>query len=352
MRALAAALAALTVGGCAGAVAAPETYDLETRRPGAELAFVRGTAGWRLSTVPPRYPYNSETTPRFDGLSGAGSDAPFGCGLEVVKRGYLSVVRGRLICAMGQADGVLQLRPIGRGDYTRVYDATAVSGPMTVIANQYGQRQVAVMTLDARGDIALIRRLPEGVRPDQAAVLPSGRVAVLHTDAGSCVWSVFAFEDGGVRETSRTEADHRYQCQSALSGGRLIRDQVTGQAYVRMKHPAPNMLYRIHDNGTGSPATLVTDDFTAGMTGEPRLETALNGALYFTLATNSGPLAGRYDPASNRTETVDLTSPTGRWQDTARLTGFMVGEEAGDPPRMTLLQRSGETTLVSMRISD
>lgn len=327
--------------------------DPATRLPDGDLAFMHSEAGWRLSTAPPRFPYNSDTTPRFDGMSGAGSDAPFGCGLEPVKRGYFSVVRGRLICAMGRADGALHLRPIGRGVYTRVYDATAVSGPLTVIAHRYGQPQVAVMTVNSLGEPAVIGRLPERLRPDQTAVLPSGRVAVLHRDDGSCVWSVFAFEDGSVRETSRTPADHPYQCQSANFGARLIRDQVTGEAYLRMRHPAPNMLYRINDNGTSSPATLVTQDFAAGMTGDPQLETALDGALYFALPTVSGPLAGRYDVASNRTGTVDLTSPTGRWQDTARLTGFMIGEEAGDPPRMTMMQpRSGETTLVSMRVPD
>lgn len=349
MRALASLVALFTLTGCASYLA--EAYDLTMNRPGAELAFMRGEAGWRLSTVPPLFPYNSEVAPRFDGMSGAGSDTPFGCGLGAVKAGYFSGARGRLVCAVGQTEGVVHLQPVGRGVYRRVYDATRMSGRLTVIAHPYGGQQAVVMTVIPGGEPSVTGRLPENLNPDQAAVLPSGRIAALHRDNGACVWSVFAFEDGVAREISRVSADHPFQCSSSSSGLRLLRDQATGEAYLRMRHPVSRMLYRIGDNGTQSPATLVTEDFAVGATSDPDLETVLNGALYFRLHTASGQLAGRYHMASNRTGTVDLTSPTGRWQDAAQLTGFMVGEAASDPPRMTLMDaRSGETTLVAMRI--
>lgn len=351
MKRLVLVAAALALAACANAPVAAD--DPATRLPDEPVAFVHGEGGWRLSTVPPRFPYNAETTPRFDGLSGAGSPAAFGCGLEPVRRGYFSTTRGRLICAIGLADGGLRLWAVGSADYTRVYDATVVSGRRTVVAHQYGQTRVAVLTVTPEGEAAVIGRLPEQMRPDQAALLPSGRIAVLHRDGDACVWSVIAFEDGNPREIARAGADHRYQCQSSSSSARLIRDQVSGEAYVRMRYPAPNMLYRIRDNGAAGPATLVSDDFTGGRTGDPQMETAIRGAVYFSLPNVAGAVAGRYDIASGRTGTMDLTSPTGRWQDAPRLTGFMTGEAPGDPPRITLMDlRSGRTTLAPVRVAD
>lgn len=351
MTRLALATAALALAACADAPVA--TYDPAMRLPDEPVAFVHGEGGWRLSTVPPRFPYGAETTPRFDGLSGAGTPGAFGCGLEPVRRGYFSTVRGRLICAMGQADGGLRLRAVSSADYTRVYDAAVVSGRTTVVAHPYGQTRVVVMTVTPAGGAAVIGRLPEQMRPDQAALLPSGRIAVLHRDGDACVWSVFTIEDGNPRETARAGADHRYQCQSSSSSTRLIRDQVSGEAYIRMRHPAPNMLYRIGDNGAAGPATRVSDDFTGGRTGDPQIETAIRSSVYFSLPNVAGPVAGRYDIASGQTRTMDMTSPTGRWQDAPRLTGFMIGEASGDPPRMTLMDlRSGETTLATVRVGD
>ena len=345
-------LAALLLTGCGGGVAAPPPTLIATDVPGEPLAFMNGEGGWVLSRIPPRFPYSVTIGPTFDVMSGAGGSTPFGCGITSRQGGYFSGPRGRLTCVSRQRDGQLRLAVLGNGQVSRVYDAAPVRDQFQVVAQASGRAGVTITTVSSTGDLIDSIALDRRWSPDQAVLLHTGRLALLHRTDGRCLWTVLERAADAYVVVSEAPADHAYHCHASSQGAGLFRDQISGQAYVRFRQPTSNALYRIDDNGQATPATRLTPDLARDMTStdgaDANLLTALNGSIYFRLSTEAGPIAGRYDTASGRTTTMPLTSPSGHWNDAARLTGFMLGEH-GDTIRMALMQpRSGETVLRPM----
>ncbi|NBW08047.1 MAG: hypothetical protein EBR82_08465 [Caulobacteraceae bacterium] len=335
---LLALVSALLVSACAapGQQIQPLTLDAQ----GAEPVFLLDAGGWKLSPARPVFPIDDSGWPALTGMSGAATASPFGCGLADVHADYFSPRRGRLACVLRGADGRLRLtRLAGRTSFYRVYDAAPSEQGYIVVTRPYRSRAAQVMTLSADGELLRSVELPDAYdwSPDQIALLPTGRILVLTRTAAACEWRVLERSGDTFRTVSTTPADHVFQCQTAdHGGGGLIRDQATGQIYLRQFYPDKNALYRLDDNtdrGRG-PATLAVRDMAAllpmDVGSEPAKVAVLNGALYFEAPSVSGPIVVRYDLATERLGRTDLRAANGRWQDAGRVQGLMLTGRAGD----------------------
>ena len=349
-----AALAALLLAACGGSAVAPPPVEIV---PAGERALMRWENGWRLSLAPPRFPYNRETVV-FDGMSGAGTGAPFGCGVEYGTGSYLSVARGPLLCATGQPGGGVRVARVGGALHSRVLDAVSMPDGLTVVTTRTGGVAAAVITLSPEGDIRRETLLPERGM-DQAVILPSGRLAVLRREADGCFWTVFDLAGEAPRPLSRTPADHAYQCQSAHSARTVIRDQITGEAYLYFDHPGPRRLYRVGEPGPGGPAVLAAADIAEGVPlnegSDPRLLTVNDGVLLFTAGRNEtfGPRIGVRDLATGRSGYVDL--PGSRSSDPSangRVIAFMPPAALRESPRVVLQHpRTGYSTIETIDLA-
>jgi len=340
----------------AAACAAPaqQIQPLALDANGAEPVFLLNSGGWTLSPARPAFPL-TESQPALGGISGAATASPFGCGLVDVHGGYFSGDRGRLACVSRGPDGRLRLtRLAGRVDYSRVYDAAPSDGGHVVIARPYKSRIAQVMTLSADGELLRSVELPDAYdwSPDQIALLPTGRILVLTRTAGACEWRVLERSGDTFRTVSVTPADHVFQCQTASRGEEIIRDQASGQAYIRQFYPDKNALYRLDDNtdqGRG-PATLAVRDMAAllplDVGSQPAMVTVLDGALYYEAPSVSGPIVVRYDLATERLSRTDLRAVSGRWLDAGRVQGLMLTGRAGDRMQVAVMT---PTTAIEVR---
>ncbi|GEM_PF-1811643 len=347
-----AVLAALLLAGCGGSAVTPPPVEVV---PAGERALMRWENGWRLSLAPPRFPYNQETVV-FDAMSGAGTSAPFGCGLEARQTGYFAIRRAPLICAAGRLDGALRVAPVGDDLHTRVLDAAPTQDGLTVLTTRAGA--IAVITLSPEGDIRRQTLLPyRGV--DQAVILPSGRLVVLSREADGCAWTTFDLTGEAPRELSRSPADHPWQCQSAHSARTVIRDQTTGEAYLHFDHPGPRLLYRIGEPGPGGPAVLAAADIADGVPltegSDPRLLTVNDGVLLFSAGRNGtfGPRIGVRDLAAGRGGYVDLPgSGSSHPSANTRIIAFMPPGVPGAAPRVVLMHpHTGHSTIETIDVS-
>ncbi|MGV9008890.1 hypothetical protein [Brevundimonas sp.] len=342
------ALAVATLAGCSSSGSAPPVW-IDTAKPGAELAFMRAEAGWKLSLSPPRFPYNIGVGPELEGLSGAGSPSAFGCGLTSLTSNYFSGRRGRLACLIGQADGRLLQATIGSSTVSRVHDATPIQGDRQVIAQFVGTAGPSILTLSPDGTVTNAVVLDRRWRPDQAVILRTGRIALSQRTEGRCTWYVLERRGATYSVVSETPADASNQCHASGSGGGILRDQVNGELYAHFGYPSENTLYKIDDNGARGPLQILTPDLAAGApsgAGDASLMIAHDGTIYFGLTTPAGPVLGRHTVTSGRTTFTDLTASTGRWQDTARLTGFIIGDDPAAAPLAALMNlQTGETAL-------
>jgi hypothetical protein len=345
MRLLAIASAFL-VAACATPAARMEPPPLDAN--GAEPVFLLNSGSWTLSPARPVFPLTG-SPPALRGMSGAATSTPFGCGLADIRYSYFAGERGRLACVSRGADGRLRLiRLADRTPYYRVYDAAQSDGGYVVVARPYGSRVVRVMTLSADGDLLRLIDLhdTDDRSPDQIAILPTGRLLVLTGGRGVCDWRVLERSGNAFRTVSTTRADHPYQCQTSTRGGGVIRDQATGQTYIRQFHPDRNALYRLDDNtGQGrGPATLAVRDMAALLPmdagSEPARVTVLNGALYFEAPSVSGPIVVRYDLDTEKLSRTDLRAASGRWRDAGRVQGLMLTGRAGDRMQVAVMTPS------------
>jgi len=347
MRLLAIA-SALLAASCATPVAQIQPLALDAN--GGEPVYLLDVGGWKLSPARPALPL-AETPQALPAMSGAATAAPFGCGLSGLHGDYFSGDRGRLACVSRGPDGGLRLiRLPSRTEYSRVYDAAPANDGYVVIARPYRQRLARLTTLSADGAVLRSVDLPdmEPWGPDQIVILPTGRLLVLTGGRGVCSWRVL--ERGGetFRTVSTTPADHPYQCQtSSHGGGGIIRDQATGQIYLRQFYPDKNALYRLDDNtdeGRG-PATLAVRDIAAILPMEfgsdPRLVTVLDGALHFEAPSVSGPIVVRYDLATRKLSRTDLRAASGQWRDAGRIHGLMLIGTADDRMQVAVMSPRG-----------
>ncbi|QTC92595.1 hypothetical protein [Brevundimonas goettingensis] len=347
MRPLAIA-SALLVAACAAPTTRIEPLRLDAQ--GAEPVFLHDAGGWTLSAARPVFPI-TERWPALKGLSGAATAAPFGCGLADVHGDYFSGDRGRLACVSRGPDGRLRLiRPADRMEYSRIYDAAPADGGYVVVARPYRKRFARITTLSADGAVLRSIDLPDTddrSSPDQIVILPTGRIVVLVRSAGTCEWRVLERGGDGFTQVSTTPADHAFQCQTQNhGGGGVIRDQATGQTWLRQFYPDKNALYRLDDNtaqGRG-PATLVVRDMAAllpmDVGSQPALVSVLDGALYFEAPSVSGPIVVRYDIAAEKLSRTDLRAASGRWRDAGRVQGLMLTGKAGDRMQVAVMTPS------------
>jgi hypothetical protein len=297
---------------------------------GAEPVFLLKDRGWVLSSSRPAFPYNAES-PVFAGLSGAATATPFGCGLADIRYSYFSGERGRIDCVSRGPDGRLRLTRLpGRTAYSRVYDAAPADGGRVVVAQVYRRPLVRIMTLSVDGAMVRSVDLPfvDERSPDQVIILPAGRLVVLGKTGQTCVWTVLERSAGSFRAVSATPADHPYQCQSYSGGAGVIRDQLTGAAWLRQNYPEKNALYRIDDNSQGGPAVRVVEDMAAVLPmdagSDPGLITVLGGVLHYEAPSVSGPSVVRYDLTTRRMTRTDLRAPSGRLSDAGKVYGLML----------------------------
>ena len=346
-----AALAALLLAACGGS-ALPPPVEIA---PAGERALMRWGNGWRLSLAPPRFPYNQEKV-IFDGMSGVGTGAPFGCGVESRPTGYFAIRRAPLVCATGRPDGALRVAPVGDDLHTRVLDAAPTRDGLTVVTARSGY--VAVITVSPEGDIRRQTLLPDrGV--DQAVILPSGRLVILRPEAEGCSWTTFDLTGEAPRQLSRTPADHAYQCHSANFARTVIRDQTTGEAYLHFDRPDPRRLYRIGEPGPDGPAVLAAADIAEGVPltegSDPRLLMINDGVLLFSAGRNEtfGPRIGVRELAARRSGYVDLPgSGSPGPSANARILAFMAPAAPGGPPRVVLQHpRTGHSTIETIDVS-
>lgn len=339
-----AVMAALVCGlfGCAGA---PDA-SVDKANVGA-FVFLRKEGGWALSRAQPAYPYNAE--PRLQALSGAGGATPFGCGLTSVRSSYFSGARGELACVTRAADGRLKFHSLGQSaGFAHVYDAAHGPDGYTLIARPIGRRPARAIRLDADGHVREVVDLP-GDAPAEAVLLSTGRIALLRNDGAACQWTLVERERAAFKAVAVVAADPAL-CHLSNTGGEVLRDQVSGQAYLRSRRPSPNALYRLDDNGAANPATLAARDFAEGLaTGgkvEADLVTLHGGAIYFAAPTEAGPILGRHDLASGTTTRTDLRAASGRWQDAERPYGFMTAPGLGLSPQAAVMNRAGQTRVL------
>jgi hypothetical protein len=347
------ALVGLLLSGCGGAALTPRPVELIPAN--SERAFMRWNNGWRLSLAPPRFPYNTETVV-FAGMSGAGTGAPFGCGVEYAPAGYFSMARGPLVCAIGQPGGAVRLAPVGRTLHYRVFDAAPTPDGLTVVTAPHGGG-LSVTTLSPRGDIMRDRLLP--VRnPDQVVVLPSGRLVVLNREDGGCFWTVLDLEGEAPRQISRTPADHAYQCHSSSFARTVLHDQTTGEAYLYFDHPTEHGLYRIGEPGPAGPAALVADmadGVPLNESSEPRALMVNDGIVLFSGGRTAafGPRIGVRDLAAGQSVYVDLPG-SGSPQPSSNVSviAFLPPVAAGGAPRVVLQHpRTGHSTIETIEVS-
>ena len=319
---------------------------------GTSPVFVLRGEGWVLSSSHPRFPYEDEGLV-FSGMSGAATATPFGCGLADIRYSYFAGQRGRLACVSRGPDGRLRLTRIAdRTPYSRVYDAADGDGGHIVIARSHRSPVVRVMTLSGDGSVLRSVNLPFSAdqSPDQVVILASGRLAALRKDGRNCEWVVLERAGPGFRTVSVSPADHLFQCQSHARGTGVIRDQFTGDAYLRQYAPDKNALYRIGDNGDASPATLAVRDIAATLPmdagSQPRLVTVLNGALLFEAPSVAGPVIVHYELVTGRLSRTDLRASSGRWSDSGRVHGFMLAGPAGDGVQVVVMTPTATTEIL------
>ena len=342
-----AGMAALICGpcACAGAPGAPAD-DADV----GAFVFLRKDSSWALSSAQPAYPYNAE--PRLQALSGAAGGTPFGCGLTSVRSSYFSGARGELACVTRAADGRLKFHSLGQSaGFARVYDAAQGPDGYTLIARPVGRRPARAIRLDAHGQIREAVDLP-GDAPAEAVLLSTGRIALLRNDGAACQWTLVERERAAFKAVAVVAADLPL-CHLSNAGGEVLRDQVSGQAYLRSRRPSPNALYRLDDNGAATPATLAARDFAEGLASGGKIEADLvtlhGGAVYFAAPTEAGPILGQHDLASGTTARTDLRASSGRWQDAERPYGFMVGPSLGPSPRAAVMNNAGQTRVLTLQ---
>jgi len=341
-------LSALLLAACGGPGLTPRPVEIVPA--GADQALTRWSNGWRLSKAPPRFPYNSETVV-FAGMSGAGTGAPFGCGVEYAPAGYFSMARGPLVCVFGQPDGALRLASVGDGLHYRVFDAAPTAGGLTVVTAPLGGG-LMVLTLSPQGEVLGRKRLPRPT-PDQAVILPSGRLVVVEREPGGCFWTVVDLADEAPRQVSKTPADHSYQCQSSSSARGVLRDQTTGEAYLYFDHPTPRRLYRIEEPGRAGPAALAALDIAAGTplneNSDPGILTINDGTLLFSAGRNAsfGPRIGVHDLRRDRGGYIDLPgSGSSQAGDNPTVSAFLAPTDRGRPARLVIQHpRTGHSTI-------
>ena len=339
------AVLVLALCGCAGA---PGRHV--DKADASAFVFLRKDGGWALSSAQPAYPYNAE--PRLQALSGAGGTTPFGCGLMSVRSSYFFGARGELACVNRDSDGRLRFRSIGQGaGWSRVYDAAPAPDGYTLIARPVGRKPARAIRLDARGRVWEIADLP-GDAPAEAVLLSTGRIALLRHDGAACHWSLVERERASFKTVAVVAADPTL-CHLSNTGGEVLRDQISGQVYLRSRQPLPNALYRLDDKGAASPATLAARDFAHEVAPGERVEADLvtlhDGAVYFVAPTEAGPILGRHDLASATTTHTDLRAASGRWQDAERLYGFMTAPSLGPSPRAAVMNSSGQTRVLPLQ---
>lgn len=315
----------------------------------ASHVFLRKQSGWALSPAQPTYPYNAE--PGLQTMFGAGGEEPFGCGLTAVRNGYFLGPRGQLACATRAADGRLAMMRVQRGEqFARVYDAIPSQNGFLVVVKQFGRPEAKAIFLGAAGEVQATLTLP-GSAPDEAVVLPSGRIALLRSEGASCSWTLVERGEADFRPVATASAD-RPLCNLSSFAGEALRDQTSGQAYLRSRYPEPNALYRIDDNGTHSPSTLVAADFSVGVdpdfNSEADYVTIHDGSVYFNYPTQAGPIIGRYDLTTGETTRTDFRAPSGSWHDAERVYGFAIAEIFGVSPHVALMNRAGETRITAL----
>lgn len=337
-------MAALVLALC-GCAAVPGPHVDKT--DASAFVFLRKDGGWALSSAQPAYPYNAE--PRLQALSGAGGATPFGCGLMSVRSSYFSGARGELACVIRAADGRLRFRSLDQGeDFVRVYDAAPAPDGYTLIARPVGRRPSKAIRLDALGQVRESIDLP-GEAPAEAVLLSTGRIALLRNDGAACQWTLVERERSAFKTVAVVAADPAL-CHLSNTGGEVLRDQVSEQAYLRSRRPSPNALYRLDDNGAANPATLAARDFAEGLATDGKVEADLvtlhGGSVYFVAPTEAGPILGRHDLARGTTAHTDLRAATGRWQDAERVYGFMTAPGLGLSPQAAVMNRAGQTRVL------
>lgn len=368
-----AALATALLAGCATYTAEP--YALETATPGAEVAFMLDEYGnWGVHRIPPRAPYNQERPP--SGMTaawGMGTAAPVACGLGAVKTGYFSGARGRLVCAIDDGSSRLRVQPIGKNVYVDVHDVVRGPDGLSVLGDLYGGG-LQLLNLTPDGGILGAARLPVQVTPDQAVLLPSGRVAALQRQASTraCVWTVYAFEGATARAVSETPADGCFD-------GQMMRDQVTGAIYFQKDYLEPSLV-RLNENAEG----LVVEpiDISAlplRSNGRISAPVIFDGVMYFFAGFNEdrGIVIGLYDlktlahrrivypgpgPAPEEEKQAYPTAPTeaqvpnvtpflNRARPIPRIFGFMPPLAPGQPPRVVIMPPSGPNQVAPLDLS-
>lgn len=311
--------------------------------------ILRKAGVWALSSAQPGYPYNSE--PVLQTMFGAGSEAPFGCGLMAVHTGYLSGPRGGLACTTPTFDGRLMLRRIQRGaNFARVYDAVPLQDGFLIVVKPFGGPGAKTIFLDPDGEVQGTFTLPGSV-PDEAVVLPSGRIALLRSEGASCNWTILERGKADFRPVA-TAPEDRPLCHLSSFGGEALRDQTSGQAYLLSRYPEPNALYRIDDNGPRRLSTLVAADFGADVDPDSNsgasFVTIHDGAVYFNYPTQAGPIIGRYDLKTGDTKRTDFRAPSGSWHDAEQVYGFAIAKIFGSSPRVALMTSAGETRVAAL----
>jgi hypothetical protein len=203
-------------------------------------------------------------------------------------------------------------------------------GGHVVVAQVHGRPVVRVLTLSADGAVLRAVDLPYSPerQPDQIVILPTGRLVVLGKTGAACGWTVLERSGATFRPVSATPADHQFQCGSHASGTGVIRDQLTGVAYLRQDYPDKNALYRLDDNGDRGPATRVLQDMGAVLPmdagSDPRLIAVLGGALHYEAPSAAGPMIVRYDLATGQLARTDLRAASRRLSDAGTVYGLML----------------------------
>jgi hypothetical protein len=269
-----------------------------------------------------------------------------------VRSSYFSGARGELACVTRAADERLQFRSLGQGaGWSRVYDAAPAPDGYTLIARPVGRQPARAIRLDAHGQVRESIDLP-GDAPAEAVLLSTGRIALLRNDGAACHWTLVEREGAAFKTVAVVAADPAL-CHLSNFGGEVLRDQISGQAYLRSRRPSPNLLYRLDDNGAASPATLAAHDFAQDLATGEKVEADLvtlhDGAVYFVTPTAAGPILGRHDLASGTTSVKDLRAASGRWQDAERLYGFMTAPGLGPSPRAAVMNSAGQTRVLPLQ---
>ncbi|MND89466.1 hypothetical protein D3C80_815240 [compost metagenome] len=340
-------VATMAAAGVVQSCAKPSGHLIETDI--VPTVFLRKAGVWALSSAQPGYPYNSE--PVLQTMFGAGGEAPFGCGLTAVRNGYFSGPRGGLACATRAADGRLKLRGVQRGaHFARVYDAVPLQDGFLIVVKPFGGPAAKTIFLDLNGEVQGTFTLP-GSAPDEAVVLPSGRIALLRSEGASCNWTILERGKADFRPVA-TAPEDRPLCHLSSFSGEALRDQMSGQAYLLSRYPERNALYRIDDNGPRSPSTLVAADFGADVdpdsSSDASYVTIHDGAVYFTYPTQAGPIIGRYDLKTGDTTRTDFRAPSGSWHDAEQVYGFAIAKILGSSPHVALMTSAGETRVAAL----